>query len=60
VVHHVAKPTGVEFEEKKYREAGKLEELVDGSWWWDAAHKNLHVRVKVKAGEDCIINLNFE
>jgi len=59
VVHHVEKPTGVGFEEKKYREAAKLEDLADGTWWWDAVHKNLHVRVKVKAGEDCIINLNF-
>ena len=36
---------------------GSLADLVDGSWWWDAASKNLHVRVTVKAGEDCIINL---
>jgi hypothetical protein len=59
VVHHVEKPAGVEFEERKYQEVGKQGELLDGTWWWDAANKDLHVRVKVKAGEDCIINLIF-
>ena len=59
VVHHVEQPASVEWNEKKYREAAKQGELEDGTWWYDAALKNLHVRVKVKAGEDCIINLNF-
>ena len=34
--------------------------LTDRTWFYDAAQKNVHVRVKVKAGEDCIVNLNFE
>ena len=34
--------------------------LADRTWFYDGAQENLHVRVKVKAGEDCIINLNFE
>ena len=59
VVHHAEKPASVEFDERKYREVATLEALADGAWFYDAAQKNLHVRVKVKAGEDCIINLNY-
>ena len=36
------------------------QQLTDRTWYYDAAQKNFHVRVKVKASEDCIINLNFE
>ena len=60
VVHHVEKPKSVEFDEKQYREVAEVAALKDRTWYYDAALKNLHVRVKVKAGEDCIINLNFE
>jgi hypothetical protein len=60
VVHHVERPSGVEFGDRQYREVGRLGELSDRTWFYDAGRKNLHVRVKVKAGEDCIINLNFE
>ena len=60
VVHHVERPSSVGFEDGKYREAGQLDELSDRAWFYDAGQKNVHVRVKVKAGEDCIINLNFE
>ena len=60
VVHHVEKPGSVEFEDRKYREVAALSGLADRTWFYDAALKNFHVRVKVKAGEDCIINLNFE
>ena len=47
----------VEFEGRKYREVTRQSDLADGTWWWDEAARNLHVRVKVKAGEDCIINV---
>ncbi len=60
VVHHVEKPTGVEFEDRKYREVAVLGALADRTWFYDAKQKNVHVRVKVQAGEDCIVNLNFE
>ena len=60
VVHHVEKPASVEFEDRKYREVATLTALADRTWFYDAGQKNFHVRVKVKAGEDCIINLNFE
>ncbi len=60
VVHHVERPSGVEFGDRQYRQVAGLSALTDRTWFYDAAQKNLHVRVKVKAGEDCIINLNFE
>jgi hypothetical protein len=59
VVHHAEKPASVEFEDRKYREVSRLETLADDCWFYDAAQKNLHVRVKVKAGEDNIININY-
>jgi hypothetical protein len=60
VVHHVERPSSVEFEDRKYREVAALGALTDRTWFYDAARKNVHVRVKVKAAEDCIVNLNFE
>jgi hypothetical protein len=59
VVHHVERPASVSFEGAKYREAEGQADLGDRSWWWDTAAKNLHVRVKVKAGEDCIVNVEW-
>ena len=60
VVHHVERPASVEFEDRKYKEVPVFTALADRTWFYDARQKNLHVRVKVKSGEDCIINLNFE
>jgi hypothetical protein len=60
VVHHVERPSSVEFEDRQYREVAAPGALADRAWFYDAARKNVHIRVKVKAGEDCIINLNFE
>jgi len=57
VVHHVEKPASVGFEEKTYQEAATLRALAVDTWFYDAAQKNLQVRVKVKAGEDRIINI---
>jgi hypothetical protein len=59
VVHHIDKPAEVGFEAAKYRQVGALEEMADRTWFYDAALKNLQVRVRAKAGEDCIINLAF-
>lgn len=59
VIHHVEKPTTVGFNEAKYREAPRQSELEDRSWWWDAQQKNLHIRLKVKAGEDAIVNIEY-
>ena len=60
VVHHVERPVSVEFEDRKYKEVTGLGALADRTWFYDARQKTLHLRVKVKSGEDCIINLNFE
>jgi hypothetical protein len=59
VVHHLEKPSAVEFEDRKYSQAPDLNALADRTWFYDSARKNLHLRVKVKAGEDIIINLIF-
>ena len=59
VVHHVEKPTAVGFEDRTYQPAPSPLGLPDGHWFYDAAQKNLQVRVKVKAGEDRIINITW-
>jgi alpha-glucosidase (family GH31 glycosyl hydrolase) len=59
VVHHVEKPSSVGFGEKQYRQVERAADMGDGAWYYDAAAKNLQVRAKVKAGEDCIVNVNF-
>ena len=57
VVHHVERPADVGFEERKYRAVESVAALADRTWFYDAAGKNLIVRVRVKEGEDNIINL---
>jgi hypothetical protein len=59
VVHHIERPSEVGFAGKKYGEASSAATMGDRTWFYDAAQKNLHVRVRVAAGEDCIINLSF-
>jgi len=59
VVHHVECPAAVGFEDRVYHPAPSPVALPDGAWYYDAAQKNLQVRVKVKAGEDRIINLTW-
>jgi hypothetical protein len=59
VVHHVDQPAGVGFEDRKYRAVEKSSEMGDRTWFYDPGARNLQVRAKVKAGEDCIINVMF-
>ena len=59
VVHHVERPAGVGFQNSKYREAASAASLADRTWFYEAARKDLQIRVRVAAGEDCIINLAF-
>jgi alpha-glucosidase (family GH31 glycosyl hydrolase) len=59
VVHHVDRPSSVDFENRQYRQVEKSSEMADRTWYYDPAARSLQVRAKVKAGEDCIINLNF-
>jgi hypothetical protein len=59
VVHHVDRPVAVSFETRVYRPVASLADLTDGTWFYDAANRNLHIGVDVGAGEDCIIDLEF-
>jgi hypothetical protein len=59
VVHHVEKPAEVGFGERRYGQAASLEKMGDGTWVYDAARKDLHVQARVKADQDCIINLTW-
>jgi alpha-glucosidase (family GH31 glycosyl hydrolase) len=60
VIHHVARPSSVDFDETRYTEVPELSKLEDRTWYWDPKQRNLHVRIKVKANTDTITNLNFE
>jgi alpha-glucosidase (family GH31 glycosyl hydrolase) len=59
VVHHIDKPAQVGFEEMNYRQVSAPGQMSDRTWFYDAASRNLQVRVHVKAGEDNIVNLTF-
>ncbi len=59
VVHHVERPSEVGFESRKYEQVATAAAMRDRTWFYDAVQKNLQVRVRVAAGEDCIINLSF-
>jgi len=59
VVHHVDRPATVSFETRVYRAVASLDALADGTWFYDAARRDLHIRVNARAGEDCIVNLGF-
>src|SRR5262249_55512958 len=59
VVHHTDAPSEVGFEGQKFREAPSLAELPDGAWFYDKPQRNLHIRVKVAAGEDRVINVSY-
>ena len=57
VVHHVDKPSAVGFEDTRFREVGAAGLMTDRTWFYDAARKNVHIRIRVAAGADSIINL---
>jgi hypothetical protein len=59
VVHHIEQPAEVGFEGRHYREVPDVSKLEDGAWFYDKPRKNLHIRVKVAAGEDRVINVSF-
>lgn len=58
VVHHVDRPASVGFDGKVFREVTGA--MVDRTWSYDAKRRNLQVRVRVEAGEDSIVNVEFE
>ena len=57
VVHNVARPSAVGFEDARFREVPAEAAMADRTWFYDSARKNLHVRVRVAAGADSIVNL---
>ena len=59
VVHHIDRPSNVGFEERIYRPVEAMSALTNGNWFYDAAGRNLHIRVDAKAGADNIVNLSF-
>ncbi|HTP36017.1 MAG TPA: hypothetical protein VMJ75_27770 [Candidatus Acidoferrales bacterium] len=58
VVHHAEKPSSVGFEGKPYRQV-QGGEMGDRTWSYDERSKTLQVRATVKAGEDCIVDVEF-
>jgi hypothetical protein len=59
VVHHVDRPTEVGFREERFREAPAADRMADRTWYYDAPHRNLRVRVRAKAGDDSVVELVF-
>ncbi len=59
VVHHSARPRSVGFEGAELAEVRQARLLAEGKWFFDAAKGNVHVRVRVAAGEDRIVNLSY-
>ena len=41
----------------RFREVPAAPAMADRTWFYDSARKNLHVRVRVAAGADSIVNL---
>ena len=57
--HHIEKPASVGFADQKYQAAPSDSQMADRTWFYDAAQKNLHLRIHVKAKEDAIIVIEF-
>ncbi|HTS61840.1 MAG TPA: hypothetical protein VMH28_07435 [Candidatus Acidoferrales bacterium] len=58
VVHHLDKPSNVGFNGKPYRQV-EVGEMGDRTWSYDPRTRRLQVRAAVKAGEDCIVDVEF-
>jgi hypothetical protein len=58
VVHRAGRPNAVGFAETQYREAA-ADKPGDRTWFYDSGTKKLRIHVRAKAGEDCIINIEF-
>jgi hypothetical protein len=59
VVHHATRPREVEWGGAAFKEAASAAVMDDRTWFFDAARQSLEVRVRVKAGEDSIVNIGF-
>ena len=59
VVHHVGAPKEVAEESGAYRRAESRERMEAGTWWHDAASKDLHLMLRADAKTDRIVNISF-
>lgn len=59
VVHHIGMPSWVGFGDRQFAKAAGPNPTSNDTWYYDAPHKNLYVRVSAKAGADVIVNLKF-
>lgn len=59
VVHHTTRPRAVEWGGAPFKRAASAADVADRTWFFDAARQSLEVRVRVKAGEDAIVNIGF-
>ncbi|MGH9722542.1 MAG: hypothetical protein ACRD8O_20210, partial [Bryobacteraceae bacterium] len=59
VVHHFDRPAGVAVGSREYTRVNSRVQLRPGTWYYDAALKNFHLRARVVAGEDHIANVRF-
>jgi hypothetical protein len=57
VVHHIDKPSELEYDGKKLTQAARANALGYDAWFYDAALRNLHVRLSVGDNEDRIVNV---
>jgi hypothetical protein len=55
VIHHTNRPVSVEGA-KPVRQRAALQ---PGTWWHDKARNDLHIMLRVEAGEDSIMNISF-
>jgi hypothetical protein len=59
IVHHLDRPRRIVAGADEIVAVEKPESLRRGAWYYDAASKNLHVRVLGHAGGDEIVNISF-
>jgi len=59
IVHHIEPCRKVAAGSVEYRQVNEPGQLEPGCWFYDARARNLHVRARVLAGADHIINASF-
>src|SRR6266576_1564718 len=59
IVHHLDAPRKVTSGGSDFAKVGSRSALSAGSWFYGAALKNLHVRVKSRADSDEIVTISF-
>jgi len=59
VAHHLPAPKQVARGETVFAQVASKDDLRPGTWFYDAALQNLHLRVAAPAGADVIVNVSF-